>query len=551
MRSSSTSLTLPTGRVPPEATLIPGVKKSRWRDEYRIPFNAFAALGWESPLSRVSEEVVRVLLQKYPFRPGVADMITHHQVRMMAGLLGMSGHHAWAPPGAGKTLVGIAALCHNLGRGGRRLVITKAAARGTWAEQIERYTSLEPVLLVGQSPQKHDHWPPDDQAIFITAWETLKYWAPALLKCQPTVIVMDETHYVRRPKHCRAVVQPDGSLRFHSLENTLAAARSLVWKAERRVSLTATPIPGRVKDLWVQADLVEPLCWGSFHEFGLRYCGATHNGYGYDYTGMSNSLELRGRLALVKTKVSVEEVNQYLPRKRREVIRLSVDQQNKPASMKREIKRAAKRAAEDPDSFFEALLMEAASRKHTYIEDRVLTAIRSGQKVVVFTGRRLDCERLADKLKRLLGDKVPKAQVWWGHGGVDTTERDEIRREYMASPGPSLLVGTGDAWGESIDLQDTDLAIIAMLPWTPDKVIQWEGRFSRLGQKRPVLVSYIIARNTADDHVADLLIDKLPHVGEIGEDSAALEIEQVLGGVDESDEARQSLLERVSRLASP
>jgi superfamily II DNA/RNA helicase len=266
---------------------------------------------------------------------------------------------------------------------------------------------------------------------------------------------------------------------------------------------------------------------------------------------MSNSLELRGRLALVKTKVSVEEVNQYLPRKRREVIRLSVDEQNKPASMKREIKRAAKHVAEDPDSFFEALLMEAASRKHTYIEDRVLTAIRSGQKVVVFTGRRLDCERLADKLKRLLGDKVPKAQVWWGHGGVDTTERDEIRREYMASPGPSLLVGTGDAWGESIDLQDTDLAIIAMLPWTPDKVIQWEGRFSRLGQKRPVLVSYIIARNTADDHVADLLIDKLPHVGEIGEDRAALEIEQVLGGVDESDEARQSLLERVSRLASP
>ena len=117
----------------------------------------------------------------------------------------------------------------------------------------------------------------------------------------------------------------------------------------------------------------------------------------------------------------------------------------------------------------------------------------------------------------------------------------------MSAPGPALLVGTGDAWGESVDLQDTDLAIISMLPWTPDKVIQWEGRFARLGQKRPVLVSYIIARTTADEHVADLLLDKLPHVGEIAEDVAAEEIEGALAGVDESEGAPLRLLERIAQ----
>ena len=86
-----------------------------------------------------------------------------------------------------------------------------------------------------------------------------------------------------------------------------------------------------------------------------------------------------------------------------------------------------------------------------------------------------------------------------------------------------------------------------MLPWTPDKVIQWEGRFARLGQKRPVLVSYIIARTTADEHVADLLLDKLPHVGEIAEDVAAEEIEGALAGVDESEGAPLRLLERIAQ----
>ena len=121
----------------------------------------------------------------------------------------------------------------------------------------------------------------------------------------------------------------------------------------------------------------------------------------------------------------------------------------------------------------------------------------------------------------------------------------------MAAPGPTLLVGTGDAWGESINLQDTDLALIAMLPWTPDKVIQWEGRFSRLGQKRPVLVTYVIARATADEHVADLLLDKLPHVGEVAGDNAALEIENALGGVEQGQEAMDELLSRVSSFPIP
>ena len=88
-----------------------------------------------------------------------------------------------------------------------------------------------------------------------------------------------------------------------------------------------------------------------------------------------------------------------------------------------------------------------------------------------------------------------------------------------------------------------------MLPWTPDKVIQWEGRFSRLGQQRPVLVSYVVARNTADEHVSELLLEKLPHVGEVAEDAAAEEIEGVLAGVDTSEGAGERLLARISKIA--
>ncbi|MCW4027952.1 MAG: DEAD/DEAH box helicase [Candidatus Bathyarchaeota archaeon] len=539
-----------TREVPLGAEELPGVWEAKNGRGYRVPLNAYSSIGWRSPQRETAlEGEVLTGLNNRLLNEDLREFAKEHQKRMLSKALAISGSHCWAPPGAGKTLVGLV-YATTMAPTGVKLVITKAAARGTWAEQCERYTKLTPVLLTGQSA-KAPKSKPDE--LYITAWETIKYWREAIIKLNPDVIIYDEIHWLRRPKHTKATVMQDGNIKYEGIGNSLDASRQIAQKADYKLALTATPIPGRVRDLWTQLDLVEPWQWGSFFQFGMRYCGGQHNGYGYEFNGLSNAHELKARLDYIKCRVTREEVNRHLPKKRREVVRLSIAQQNKPSAMKRELAKGAKLASSggesERESYFETLLMEAASRKHKYVEDRVLDALKSGQKVTVFTGRRLDCDRLAKRLRKSTED-IQGLTVWDAHGGSDPTERDTIRNEYMSHPGPALLVGTGDAWGESVDLQDTDLAIISMLPWTPDKVIQWEGRFSRLGQKRPVLVSYVIARNTADEHVADLLLDKLPHVGEIAEDIAAEEIEGALGGIDESEGAASRLLDRITKVVS-
>ncbi len=875
-----------TGSVPPGAEDIPGIWQNKSGRGFRVPLNAHSVIGWGSPVAGVcGDGTIAAALSGELLRGDLRGFAKDHQKRLLRKALAVPGGHVWAPPGAGKTLVGLVYACAVAGTG-PKLIVTKAAARGTWAEQCERYTTLKPKLLLGQTPPRGGIELRED-TLYITAWETIKYWREALVAFRPEVIVWDEIHWLRRPKHTKATVLEDGSIRYEGLGNSLDSARQIAEVAARKLGLTATPIPGRVRDLWTQLDLVEPWQWGSFFQFGMRYClepkapvlmadgtyraiadiqvgdevmgwgrdhgkknravhptkvletfrvegprvrvhlesgktvvcspdhqwwvnyhphskrpymplftemhrqkwrrpikhiiplgydaarlpepeegeqymrgylrglvdgdghvrasessrglrrsvtahakelphlerahgyaqalswaprpivqqkdgiyrlgfytkaayedivlpresekefcrgwlagiydaegsqnviaqhrrvnpkiwqfiqtalevwgftytasekaiyirGGTwerlrffgtvrpalirkidssprrahigapgydkivriepmgpgelaciktetgnfitdglgshncagqHNGYGYEYNGLSNAHELRDRLGFVKCRVKREEVNKHLPKKRREVVRLSLAEQNKPSAMKRDLARAAKAASGGDESaresYFETLLMEAASRKHKYVEDRVITALKSGQKVVVFTGRRIDCERLAARLNKAVTASAIDAEMWWAHGGTDPSDRDTIRNEYMAREGAALLVGTGDAWGESVDLQDTDLALISMLPWTPDKVIQWEGRFSRLGQKRPVLVSYVIARQTADEHVADLLLDKLPHVGEIAEDAAANEIEGALGGVDESEGASLRLLERIAQISLP
>jgi SNF2 family DNA or RNA helicase len=112
----------------------------------------------------------------------------------------------------------------------------------------------------------------------------------------------------------------------------------------------------------------------------------------------------------------------------------------------------------------------------------------------------------------------------------------------MAAAGPCVLVGTGDAWGEGVNLQDTDLALIAMLPYTPGQIVQWEGRFARHGQRRPVLIQYLIAENTVDEHVAGILLDKLPAVESVSKDDSLDGFSDALQGADDADRIIASLV---------
>ena len=108
-----------------------------------------------------------------------------------------------------------------------------------------------------------------------------------------------------------------------------------------------------------------------------------------------------------------------------------------------------------------------------------------------------------------------------------------MKDAYVRHPGPCVLVGTGQAWGTGIDgLQCTDVAIFALLPYTPGQLDQWEGRFTRLGQDRPVTILFPIAEGTADDHLADILLSKLPAV-------------EALVGIDALEGAEKALSGRV------
>lgn len=372
----------------------------------------------------------------------------------------------------------------------------------------------------------------------------------------------------------------DAAIWFEPLQTIAARAARLAPLARRRLGLTATPVADRVRDLWSQLSFVEPGQHGKFWDWAKTFTDARESDFGWDTTGMSNVTALQRIVSVRAHTVAPGRLYRELPPFRRALTELGYEDLDRDDSAaRRAVREAARRAGggtglengggdgavDAREELLSARLLQAAARKHSYVTDTVMDCLGSGQKVLVFTGRRRDVELLTKKLGRRLDALIkkkharvrvdagggppapePVPRLWAAHGGSPPGEREKIREAYMAHEGPGVLVGTGDAFGEGLDFQHTDRLMIVLLPWNWKGIHQWEGRARRLGQDRPLLVEYVIAKGTVDERVAQLLLEKLEMVEALGGEAGgeAAEVRATLrGGTDE--EIIDELLDRI------
>lgn len=325
---------------------------------------------------------------------------------------------------------------------------------------------------------------------------------------------------------------PPNRIMLVPVMNRAAAAALIARNARKRIGLTATPIADRVRDLWAQLDSIDPNSWGNKTQFLRRHCDLKPGKYGgMDDSGESNLEELQMRLGMVAHKVPAHVAHRHLlGLKRRQSLYIAPEDQTRAlAGYGKELRQAKRMGA---NALLECRIAQACSKKRRAIIGMVGQHVSSGHKIVIFTGRRRDCADIEGALRREKLIKNRKAQIWAADGDMDVELRQDIVDEYMEHPGPCILVGTMQAFGQSINLHDTDAAFMVMLPYTPEMLRQAEGRFVRLGMKRPVVIYYAIAEDTVDEHVASILINKLPAVEKIADDKELAAAEDVLAGLD-------------------
>jgi SWI/SNF-related matrix-associated actin-dependent regulator 1 of chromatin subfamily A len=435
--------------------------------------------------------------------------------------------------GLGKT-VEIAGLINADPSIRRILVVCPASLKINWARELTKWLTrgfethiVEGAKWTGMDFRKRSF-------IYIINYDILHRHREAIDRIEWDLLAVDECHLAKgEPGAVRRVRALYGGRRNATKEEKARNIRPPLEtpiRARRRVYATGTPIVNRPKELWTLVHAIDPADLGkSFFKFAMRYCGAAHNGYGWDFSGASNLEELQTKL---RSKFMIRrlkaDVLAELPPKQRQIVIIPTNGASDTVQLEwntfqrhRQMADRAEEAAREARRVGDREAYVAAMRAlhgHLNVGFAEISALRHATavaKIPHVVAHATECLENVDKVvifvhhhdvAHALRDAFPSAAVVTGE--TATAERTAEVDRFQHDPGCRVFVGSIRAAGVGLTLTASQLAIFAEEDLVPGNISQAEDRLHRIGQAGSVLVQHLVFVDSVDSWMANMIIDK-------------------------------------------
>lgn len=370
-------------------------------------------------------------------------------------------------------------------------VVCPASLKLMWERELNAW--LLSVLSVGVAKGKKF---PDTDIVIIN-YDILKANKAALTK-RWDILIVDECHYAKNKDAART-------------KGTLAI------KASTKIFMSGTPLANRPKELWPILHSLAPSEWGTYHEYGTRYCAAyLQTIFGFDprtrkmakkqvwnYDGASNLAELNTKLAPFMIRRLKKDVLSELPPKVRRIVELDG---GKTKVIDKDTWRKAVALLEHDET--EAEFEEMSEIRHEQAVEKMPEAIKyiklaldsGSSKVIVFAHH-------VDVLDGLI-DGLAAFGVTSVTGGMSDEAKQKAVDSFQKDQEVRVFVGSLRAAGVGLTLTAASHVIFAELDWVPAIITQAEDRAHRMGQKDSVLVEHLVAARSLDARMARTLVHK-------------------------------------------
>ena len=126
--------------------------------------------------------------------------------------------------------------------------------------------------------------------------------------------------------------------------------------------------------------------------------------------------------------------------------------------------------------------------------------VESGSKVVIFSVYKETVYKLMEELKEY--------NPLIGTGDISDEEISKNIDEFQNKEDNKVFIGTFSKCGTGITLTKANYMICVDSCWTSAQNLQAEDRIHRIGSKQPVFIYYLVANNTIDTHVYEIVQDK-------------------------------------------
>lgn len=366
------------------------------------------------------------------------------------------------------------------------IILCPASLKLNWAKEIRETLSTKDNVQILQGTKPY----PITGNIIIINYDVLNSWVETLQAINPQVLVMDEAHLIKNSSAIRT-----------------KATKKLAKGIPHIIALTGTPIVNRPIEGFNIFQILDKNLFPNFWTYVHRYCGARHNGWGWDFSGATNKEELHQILtSTIMIRRRKADVLKDLPEKLYSFVPMELSNETEYRIAEEEFieylwhikgKEAAEKAKKAEHLVkIEALKQLAVKGKMKQAINWIRDFIEDGSKLVVFAVHKEVIDQLMKEFKEI-AVKID--------GSTPTPERHKAVEAFQRDTNIKLFIGNIQAAGVGLTLTASSAVAFLELPWTPGELQQAEDRCHRIGQKNAVNIYYLLAENTVEYKLAKLL----------------------------------------------
>lgn len=460
----------------------------------------------------MSESVTRKSLEPYVF-----DNIEYypHQIEGVRQLCNQQNFLLADEMGLGKSLQALTVFAVDVKRewAKRAIIVCPVTLKENWADEIEKFTRLNYMLLDGtpreRQQQLFDFTQMDDPKVLIVNYEQVKPHKDDLNTFKFDVAIFDEAHYLKNYKAQRTQA-------------------SLGLRASRNFLLTGTPMLNHVNELWPLLHKISPGEFPKYWSFVNRY--AVFGGFkNKQIIGVKNEKELTDRLQgvmLRRLKSEVLDLPEIQIIERR--VRLTPEQKELYDEVRNEMRlpRAIDASADDIENALTKFLRLKQICGTTFpftgkdISSKLDLAVAddqeillSGHRSVAFTQFRAVQECYTKRMQKL------GYGVFELHGDVPKSDRQGIVKAWAGTTEPTILCGMLQISGLGLNMTAARHGSFLDKLFVPGNNQQAMDRLHRIGSDKtqPVQFREYICIGTIENRINQILRTKKKLFGSIVE----------------------------------
>ena len=425
-------------------------------------------------------------LQLFPFqKEGVAFVEKRNGRALIADEMGL-----------GKTIQAIAWL-NKHSECLPAVIVCPASLKLNWEKELQTWSAYNTQVLSGTKPTKLS-----TRNIYIINYDVLHSWVTMLQTKSIKALIFDECHLFK-----------------NSSAKRTKAVKRISNKVSNIICLSGTPIVNRPIEILNAIKILDPITFRDQWRFMHRYCGAKHNGFGWDFNGASNIPELHKILCeTVMIRRLKKDVLTELPDKTHSFIPIELTNRKEYQTAEKDIisfirqnkgSAAAQRASNaEVLTRIETLKQVAVNGKLDGVIDWIEMMLSSTQKLVVFATHKFVIDALMSEFNFIDNKRKSITQAVKIDGSCSIEDRQKAVNSFQNDPSIRLFIGNIKAAGVGITLTAASNVVFVEFPWTPGDLSQASDRCHRIGQKNNVNVYYLFAHNTIETKIIDLLRSK-------------------------------------------